>query len=52
MAHHVYELGRITLPVPAIPADEHELVDFISSRTIASVTSPDRKPLAQLDTPE
>ena len=48
-AHHVHELGRITLPVPAIPADEHELVDLISSLTIASVTSPERKPLAPLE---
>jgi len=48
-AHHVHELGRITLPVPAIPVDERELVDLISSLTIASVTTPERKPLAPLE---
>ena len=29
--HHAFEFGRLTLPVSAIPADEGELVELISS---------------------
>ncbi len=47
-AHHVHELGRITLPVPEIPSDEREIVDLISGLTLRDVMSTERKPLQPL----
>lgn len=47
-AHHVQELGRITLPVPAIPENEAELVELISGLTLRDVMSSERKPLEPL----
>ena len=48
-AHHVHEIGRIVLPVPEIPADDKELVDFISGLTLRDVMSGERKPLQPLN---
>jgi predicted metal-dependent phosphoesterase TrpH len=48
-AHHVHELARITLPVPAIPADEGDLIDLFRGLTLTDVLSPERRPLAPLE---
>lgn len=37
--HHDFELGRLTLPVPAIPADEHELADLIADLKLKDLAS-------------
>lgn len=47
-AHHVHELGRITLPVPEIPVNEGALVELISGLTLRDVMSSERKPLEPL----
>ena len=47
-AHHVHELGRITLPVLEIPEHEGEMVDLISGLTLRDVLSTERKPLQPL----
>jgi histidinol phosphatase-like PHP family hydrolase len=47
-AHHVHELGRITLPVPEIPKHEGDMIELISGFTLPSMMSTERKPLQPL----
>lgn len=43
-AHHVHELGKVTLPVPEIPVNEAELVELITGLRLKDVLSSERKP--------
>ena len=38
--HHDFEFGRLTLPVPAVPADEKELIDLISGLRLTDLVEP------------
>lgn len=43
-AHHVHEIGKITIPVPEIPRDDAALVELISGLTLSDVLPGDRSP--------
>lgn len=38
--HHDFEFGRLTLPVPAIPADERELIDLVTALKLTDLVAP------------